>query len=136
MRASNDMPRRRRTRAPGRVRVVIIIVAIVAFILITFLRQIAEFWTDYLWFDSVHFSKVWSKTLAIKVELGVLFTVAFFVALWLNLLIADRVSPKFRPLGPDEELLNRYHQIVDRRAGSLRFIVALVFAIITGAQMS
>jgi len=136
MRAPNDMPRRRRTRAPGRVRVVAIIAAVVAFILITFLRQIAEFWTDYLWFDSVGFSKVWSKTLAIKVQLGIMFTVTFFVVMWLNLLIADRVSPKFRPLGPDEELLNRYHQIVDRRAGSLRFIVAVVFAIITGAQMS
>jgi uncharacterized membrane protein (UPF0182 family) len=136
MRPTNDMPRRRRTRAPGRVRVVVIIAAVVVFILITFLRQIAEFWTDYLWFDSVNLSKVWSRTLIIKIELGVMFTFGFFALQWFNLLVADRVSPKFRPLGPDEELLNRYHQIVDRRAGSLRFLVALVFAIITGAQMS
>jgi uncharacterized membrane protein (UPF0182 family) len=136
MRAPNDMPRRRRTRAPGRVRLVAIIVAIVVFIVITFLRQIAEFWTDYLWFDSVGLSKVWSRTLAIKIELGLIFTVAFFGVLWVNLLIADRAAPKFPPIGPDEELLSRYHQIVDRRAGSLRFIVALVCAIITGAQMS
>ncbi len=137
MRPPSEMPqRRRRPRAPGRGRVVLIIVAVVAFVLVTFLRQIAEFWTDYLWFDSVGFAKVWTKTLAIKVELATVFTLVFFVALWLNLFIADRVSPKFRPLGPDEELLNRYHQMIDRRAGALRFVVALVFAFITGAGMS
>src|SRR5215213_6763523 len=105
MRAPTDMPRRR-VRPPGRGRVLLIVVAIALFLIFTSLRQIAEFWTDYLWFDS------------------------------LNLFIADRISPKFRPLGPDEDLLNRYHQIIDRRAGVARVVVAAIFAFITGAGMS
>jgi uncharacterized membrane protein (UPF0182 family) len=135
MRATNDMPRRR-TRTSGRGRVLLIILAVVVFIIITSLRQVADFWTDYLWFDSVNFSQVWTRTLLIKVGLGAAFTAIFFAALWANLAIADRISPKFRPLGPEEELLNRYHQLVDRRAGLLRVVVAGVFAIITGAGMS
>lgn len=135
MREPNDMPRSRRG-APGRGRVFLIIAAILLFLLFTSLRQIAEFWTEYLWFDSVNFSKVWSKTLFMKLELGALFTGVFFLVLWINLLIADRISPKFRPLGPDEELLHRYHLLVDRRAGTLRVVISAVFAVITGAGMS
>jgi uncharacterized membrane protein (UPF0182 family) len=111
-------------------------VAIALFLLFPSLRQIAEFWTDYLWFDSLDLSAVWTKTLLIKVQLGALFTAGFFVILWVNLFIDDRISPKFRPLGPDEDLLNRYHQIIDRRAGIARIVVAGIFAFITGAGMS
>lgn len=135
MRAPTDMPRRR-TRPPGRGRVLLIVTAVILFILFTSLRQIADIWTDYLWFDSVKLSSVWQRSLTIKLQLGALFTALFFLALWLNLLVADRISPKFRPLGPDEELLNRYHQIIDRRAGLLRVVVSVIFAFITGAGMS
>jgi len=135
MRAPTDMPRKR-VRPPGRGRVLLIVAAIALFLLFTSLRQIAEFWTDYLWFDSLQLSAVWSKTLLIKLQLGTLFTAGFFLILWVNLFIADRISPKFRPLGPDEDLLNRYHQIIDRRAGAARIVVAGVFAFITGAGMS
>jgi uncharacterized membrane protein (UPF0182 family) len=115
---------------------VLIVTAIVVFVIFTSIRQLADTWTDYLWFDSTHLSSVWKTSVLIKFELGALFSALFFLSLWLNLLVADRISPKFRPLGPDEELLNRYHQIIDRRAGTVRIVVALIFAFITGAGMS
>ena len=93
MRPANEMPQRR-SRVAGRGRVVLIIVAILLFFLFTSVRQIAEFWTDYLWFDSVGFSQVWSQTLLVKVGLGVVFTAVFFVALWVNLLPGrSRLAP-------------------------------------------
>jgi uncharacterized membrane protein (UPF0182 family) len=121
---------------PNRGRIVLIVIAVVLFVLFTSLHQIAQFWTDYLWFDSVGFSQVWTRTLETKIGLGIAFTLLFFVLMWFNLYLVDRLSPRFRPMGPDEELLNRYHDIVDRRAGALRVIVSLVFAVITGAGMS
>lgn len=137
MRRPSDMPRRSaRPRRPGRGRLAIIIGAVVLFVLVTATRGLAEFWTDYLWFDSVGFSSVWSKTLLVKIELGAIFTGVFFVLMWGNLLIADHISPPFRPMGPEEEILTRYHQVVDRRAGLVRFVVAFVFALTTGAGMS
>ncbi len=114
----------------------LIVTAIIVFVIFTSIRQLADTWTDYLWFDSTHYASVWKTSVLIKFELGALFSALFFLALWLNLLVADRISPKFRPLGPDEELLNRYHQIIDRRAGTVRVVVALIFAFITGAGMS
>jgi uncharacterized protein len=134
MRPANDMPSLR--QPSGRGRVILIAAAVVLFLLVTSLRQIADFWTDFLWFESVELQSVWSRTLAAKVGLGVFFVVLLFVLLWLNLQIADRLSPVFHPMGPEDDLLNRYHQIVDQRAGGLRVTVALVFALITGLSMS
>jgi uncharacterized membrane protein (UPF0182 family) len=134
MRPANDMPGLR--RQPGRGRVILIVAAVALFLLVTSLRQIAEFWTDFLWYQSVELESVWSRTLAARAGLGTFFVVLLFVLLWLSLLIADRISPVFHPMGPDDELLNRYHQIVDRRAGGLRILVSLVFAVITGGGMS
>ena len=137
MRAPADMPpRRRRRRVSNRGRVALIVTAAVLFLLFTSLRGIATFWTDYLWFDSVQLSSVFTTVLSSKIALGVIFTLAFFVLLWINLAIADRIAPKFRPTGPEDELLDRYHAMVDRRAGLLRAAVALGFAILAGASVS
>jgi hypothetical protein len=60
----------------------------------------------------------------------------FFALMWVNLLIADRLAPKFRPAGPEEELIERYHELVGRRQGMLRIGVSALFAIIAGAGAS
>ena len=53
MRAGDDMPSgerttRRRGRRPGRGRILLVVAAVALFILITTLRSIASFYTDYL----------------------------------------------------------------------------------------
>ena len=40
--------------------------------------------------------------------------------LWVNLVIADRLAPAFRPAGPEDELIERYHELVGHRAGLVR----------------
>ncbi|CAN5246011.1 UPF0182 family protein [soil metagenome] len=139
MRASSDMPppARRRVRAPsGRGRVVLVVVAVAAFVLITSLRGIAGFYTDYLWFDSLEQSGVWRGVLGAKLALGLIFSGLFFVLMWVNLFIADRLAPTFRPAGPEEELVERYRELVGRRIGLVRIGVAAVFALIAGAGVS
>ena len=123
MRAPTDMPRRT-PRTPGRGRAVLVIAAVVFFFLITSLRGIAGFYTDFLWFDSLGQSDVFRGVLGAKVALAAIFTGAFFLLLWVNLVIADRMAPPFRPAGPDDEFLERYHDLVDPRAGSVRGGVA------------
>ena len=73
MRVPTDMPKSRRVVSRGRV-VVIAIVAI-AFIFIISLRGVAGFWTDYLWFDSLGLSSVFTGVLGAKIALGAIFTV-------------------------------------------------------------
>ncbi len=111
---------------------------VVAFILITSLRGIAGFYTDYLWFDSLDLGGVWRGILGAKTALALLFTAVFFVLAYLNLFIADRVAPRLRlaPSSPEDELVERYHEFVGKRAGLLRTVVALFLAIIAGASAS
>ncbi len=125
-------PRRRGNR--GRIVLVIAVLALLA--LITSLRGLAGFYTDYLWFDSLGFSSVWRKVLWAKIGLGLLFTAIFFVLLWVNLYIADRIAPAVRPPGPEEDMVRRWHQVIGRRAGLLRLGLALVFALLAGAGVS
>ena len=52
MRAPSEL-RRRKTRAPNRGRIVLIVLAVALVLFITSLRGLAGFYTDYLWFDSL-----------------------------------------------------------------------------------
>ncbi len=139
MRAPGDMPPPRRVRPnPGssRRRIWLVAVGIALFVLLTSLRGIAGFYTDYLWFDSLDFTGVFTGVLSTKVGLGAVFSLIFFVVLWVNLFIADRLAPKFRPAGPEEEVIERYHELVGSRTGLVRTALAGVFALIAGAGVS
>ena len=143
MRAPSDMPRpgggrrrKRREPKPGRGRVVLIVAAVVLFLLITSLRSISRFYTDFLWFDSLGQSAVFTGVLQAKVTLVAIFAGTFFVLLWLNLFLADRVAPAFRIAGPEEELVERYHQLVGGRTVLVRTAVSVLFALIAGAGMA
>ncbi|MBW3580886.1 MAG: UPF0182 family protein [Actinobacteria bacterium] len=109
---------------------------VIVFVLLTSLRGIAGFYTDYLWFDSLDFTGVFTGVLGAKVALGAVFSLVFFLVLWVNLLIADRLGPRFRPPGPEEEVIERYHELVGNRAGLVRVVVAAGFGLIAGAGVS
>lgn len=140
MRPQEDLPRRPRRglRAPhpGRGRTVLIVVAVLLFLLITSLRGIAGFYTDYLWFSSVHLSSVWRTLLGAKSLLTVIFLLLFFAIAWVNLFIADRLAPQFPPSGPQEEIVQRYRQLVGSHTGMVRTGVAFLFALIASAGVS
>ncbi len=120
----------------NRRRVVIGIAVVAVFVLITSLRGIAGFYTDYLWFDSLGFASVWRDVLWAKFALGTIFTVVFFALMWINLWVADRIGPTFRPRGPEEEMVERYHALIGGRTGLMRIGVSALFALIAGAGVS
>jgi uncharacterized protein len=137
MRAPDDLPRRAPRRKNGRRgRTLLIVGVIAAFVLLTSLRGIAGFYTDYLWFDSLGQTGVWRGILGAKLSLSLIFMVGFFLLAWSNLLIADRIAPPYRLAGPEDELLERYHDIVDDRMGWLRIVICALLAIIAGSGVS
>jgi uncharacterized protein len=137
MRAPDDLPRRAPRRKNGRRgRTLLIVGVIAAFILLTSLRGIAGFYTDYLWFDSLDQSGVWRGILGAKLSLALIFMAGFFLLAWANLLIADRIAPPYRLAGPEDELLERYHDIVDDRMGWVRIVICVLLAIIAGSGVS
>jgi len=106
--------------------------AFLAFLIITSFRSLAGFYTDYLWFKEVHFTGVFRGVLGAKFLLAIGFTALFFALLWVNLTIADRIAPRFRTLGPEDELVQRYRDAVGAHAGKVRIAVAAMFALLMG----
>ena len=134
MRPSEEMKSRRRRTSKGRV--LLGFGGLAIFLFFTSIRGLAGFWTDYLWFDSLALSSVWTSVLWAKIGLGLLFTAIFFVALWLNLFIADRLAPTIPLPGPEDELSRRWRQFIGRRAILIRSVISLLFALLVGAGVS
>src|SRR5215211_4410933 len=95
------------TPAPGRRRLIIILVAVVAAFLVAF-TALSGFFVDVLWFREVGLSDVFWTILRAKVLLGLVFGLIFFALLYANLLIVRIVTPRFRTLTPDQEVIERY----------------------------
>ena len=100
------------------------------------LRGLAGFYTDYLWFDSLGQGSTWSSLLAARVAPALVFTVVFFVIMFVNLVIADRLAPKYRSMGPEDELIARYQQVAGPYTMRIRIGVSLFFALIAGIGVS
>jgi len=116
----------------GKRRIIGVVIVIAILVLLASLRGIFTLYTDYLWFDDLDRTGVWSGIIGAQIVLSAIFIAVFFVLAWLNLVIADRIAPALRPPGPEEELLVRWHETVGRRNGLIRFAIAGFFALVAG----
>ena len=125
------LPRRR----PRRLMTSLVVIGL--FLVLT-LNRIATLWTDYLWFDSVGATSVWSTQILSQIALGVVGTILAFAVVWANLAVADRLSPRFQvhDLGPEEELVERFQEWVEPRLTRFRIGVSAVFAFMIGIGAS
>jgi uncharacterized membrane protein (UPF0182 family) len=130
-----DVERRRRRRS-FKLRGWLIAGGVLLIILLFSLRGLAGFYTDFLWFDSVEQGSTWRQLLTAKIVPALVFTVVFFVIMLANLLIADRLAPKYRSTGPEDELVERYQQFVAPFQGRIRVGIALFFALVAGVGVS
>ena len=133
MRVPTVEPRR---RSRFRLRGWIIGIVVILIVLLFSLRGLAGFYTDYLWFDSLGQGGTWSSLLAARVAPALVFTVVFFVIMFVNLVIADRLAPKYRAMGPEDELIARYQQVAGPYTMRIRIGVSLFFALIAGIGVS
>ncbi len=116
----------------GKRRVVGAVVVVGLLALLASFRGLLTLYTDYLWYNDLERTSVWTGILSAQVILSVIFVAIFFVLAWINLVIADRIAPALRPPGPEEELLIRWHETVGRRNGLIRFAIAGFFALVAG----
>src|SRR5258708_18937959 len=110
--------------------------AILVVVLLLSLRGLARFYTDYLWFDDVGFTKTWRALLSAKAVPALIFSAIFFVLMLVNLIVADRIAPRYRGTGPEDEVIERYRGYVAPYAGRVRVGVSLFFALIMGSGVS
>jgi hypothetical protein len=114
----------------------LIVGAVILFILLLSLRGLARFYTDYLWFQDVGFTRTWRALLSAKAVPALIFSAVFFVLMLANLIVADRLAPAYRAAGPEDEIVERYRSYVAPYAGRVRVGVALFFAIVMGSGVS
>jgi uncharacterized membrane protein (UPF0182 family) len=110
-------------------------IAVVVFLGIV-LSSLSGFYIDLLWFREVHFSAVFWSVFWSKVVLGLIFGVAFFILLAANLVIVRRLTPRFRPFSPEQEVIERYRAAIDPYA---RYVIpgfAAVIALFVGIAAS
>ena len=109
------------------------IILVVAFFLVSIFTGV---WTDRLWFTSVGYGEVFTKVLGTRVLLFLVFGLLLGVTVAVNIVIAYRVRPVFRPASPEQVNLDRYRDVVEpvRRwvlVGAV--LVLLLFAGSSGA---
>ncbi len=117
----------------SRRRVVLALVLGILLIGLVTARGIAGLYTDYLWFDHLRFGGVWTTLIGARLGVALVFVALSFVLVWVNLLLADRMSSPFEATEPHEESMAQVHDAVAHRRGLLRAGVAVVFGLLLGA---
>jgi uncharacterized membrane protein (UPF0182 family) len=109
-------------------------VIIAALALLLALRSIAVFWTDFLWFDSIDQTGVWSTLIFTRVWLVLAASGVAFLLFWGNLWLADRLSPRtgISTGNPDEEIIERFQDWMNPRVRWVRIAVSAFFGIMLG----
>jgi uncharacterized protein len=133
VRSPQDLPRRTRGLS-RRGRIWIVVAVVVIIVIFASLRTIATFFTDYLWFSSVNLGQEWRHLFVVKVGLFFTFAAIFFVLLWVNLWVVDRLAPGELALGPEDELVRRYQHRIAPRAVLVRSLVSVVVALIAASS--
>jgi len=121
-------PPRRATGQPRRSRALLITAGVVVLGFVA-LTGIASFWTERLWFDSVGYSSVFSKLVWTRIWLFFGFGGLMAIAVGLNMLVAYRFRPIFRPASAEQTSLDRYREAVS----PIRRWVWLAVALLMGA---
>ena len=73
-----------------------------------------------------------------SIFLGVIGVAVAFLLLWINLRIADRLSPRWAPfdLSEEEELIERFREWIEPRARQVRFWVTGILALLLGLAVA
>lgn len=105
------------------------------FLLVSLFRNGAVFYTDFLWFQSVDLTSVWSGLLFTKISLAVISGLLFFALIFLNLWVVDKYAPRSIVPMDDDDIVVRWNQIVGPRRRLVRFAISGVLALFAGVSL-
>lgn len=94
----------------------------------------AGFWTDWLWYRSVHYSSVFTTTLWTKIGLFFVFGLLMGTAIGVNIYLAHRLRPPLSAMSLEQQSLDRYRMgIAPYKKWALLAVCSLV-GLIAGAS--
>ncbi len=91
------------------------------------------FYTDLLWFRSVGFASVFTRTLGAKALLFVIGGLLFAAAVAVNFVVAYRNRPAYQALIPGQQELDRYRMAVDPYKKVVLTVVVTLLGLIAGS---
>jgi uncharacterized membrane protein (UPF0182 family) len=113
----------------------LVVVGALALVVLVF-TAMSGFFVDVLFFREVGFSDVFWGILRTRFVLALLFGLVFFAALYANLLIVRRITPRFRPLTLEQEILERYRMAAEHYLKWLLPGFALLVAFFVGVGVT
>ncbi|KOV62193.1 membrane protein [Streptomyces sp. MMG1121] len=96
----------------------------------------AGFWTDWLWYRSVHYSSVFTTTLSTKIGLFFVFGLLMAVAVGVNIWVAHRMRPPLSAMSMEQQSLDRYRMGIAPYKKWLLLAVTALVGLIAGASAS
>ncbi|MFF8022603.1 UPF0182 family protein [Streptomyces sp. NPDC007896] len=128
-------PRIRVGRPSRRVRTLLMTLGVLAVLAMAFV-MFAGFWTDWLWYRSVHYSSVFTTTLWTKIGLFFVFGLLMAASVGVNIWLAHRLRPPLSAMSMEQQSLDRYRMgIAPYKRWLLLGITSLV-GLIAGASAS
>ncbi|MGQ5261817.1 UPF0182 family membrane protein [Micromonospora sp. ZYX-F-536] len=126
MRSSSPLPRMSRR---GRVTIAVLVGV---FVLFTLLGWGVQAWTDWLWFDEVRYTEVFTGVLVTRLLLFLAIGLGMAVIVGGNLWLAHRLRPRLRPHSVEQATLERYRMALSPRLGTWIALTAAVVGLFAG----
>ncbi len=126
-------PTRPVVQGPRRPRPLLLTLIVVGALVIGF-SLFAGIWTDKLWFGTVGYSQVFNKLIFTRVLLFAVFGGVMALVVGVNLFLAYRLRPVFRPHSPEQANLERYREVVTPMRTLLLIGTSIVFGVFAGAS--
>ncbi|MFC0526269.1 UPF0182 family membrane protein [Phytohabitans kaempferiae] len=123
---SSPLPRMSRR---GRVTVGVLIGV---FLLFTLMGWAVEVWTDWLWFDEVDYTQVYTGVLTTRILLFLAIGLAMAVVVGGNLYLAYRLRPLLRPHSAEQATLERYRMVLSPRIGTWIAVLSVIIGLFAG----
>ncbi|MGW4564987.1 UPF0182 family membrane protein [Streptomyces sp. NPDC004561] len=120
-------------RPSRRVRTLLLTLGVLAVLGMAF-TMFAGFWTDWLWYRSVHYSSVFTTTLWTKIGLFFVFGLLMAVAVGLNIWLAHRLRPPLSAMSMEQQSLDRYRMGIAPYKTWLLLAVTSLVGLIAGAS--
>ena len=123
---SSPLPRMSRR---GRVTIGVLIGV---FVLFTLVGWGVNAWTDWLWFDEVRYTQVFTGVLATRLLLFLVIGLGMAAIIGGNLWLAHRLRPQLRPHSLEQATLERYRMMLSPRLGAWIALASAVIGLFAG----
>ncbi|MEV4258169.1 UPF0182 family protein, partial [Spirillospora sp. NPDC049652] len=125
----------RRRLGGGRSRLLLPALATLAVLVAAFVI-VTSVWTNLLWYRSVGLSSVYTTQLWARTSLFFGGLVLMTLVVGVNMAVAHRLRPAYRPLSVEQQGLDRYRALIDPRRRTIMGTALLLLGVLTGASVA